>query len=86
MIVMEIGACRYNPVRDCTPVSQTGFIDLCSAFVNNTIPPSIGVSETEYNGMDDPSMILGKPSDVFEAIEMESHINSYRPDSDSANG
>lgn len=76
----------FNPQRDKTPVSQTGFIDLKSAMVNNVIPSQIAESEDSYNGIDDPASILGKPRDVFEAMDMQSLINNYKVDEpDSAN-
>lgn len=72
---MNVGKCLFNPRRDKTPVSQVGFVDLKVAMVNNTIPPQDGFSESEYNGIEDPQSILGKPRDVFEALEMQKHIS-----------
>lgn len=69
----------FNPVRDKTPVSGTGFIDLKSAMVNNVIPSNIAESETDYNGIQDPASIMGKPRDVFEALDMQKAINEYKP-------
>lgn len=76
---MRVGNCRFNPKRDLSPVSQTGFIDLKSAFASGAVPSVAPDAETDYNGIEDPHSILGRPSDVFEAIEMQSHINSYTP-------
>lgn len=72
----------FNPAKDRTPVSTTGFIDLKSAFVNHTIPSNIAESDTDYNGIEDPNSILGKPRDAFEAMDMQKHINEYKPDKD----
>lgn len=84
---MEYCDFAFNPQLDKIPVSQTGFIDLKSAMVNNVIPSQIVDTEESYNGIDDPSSILGKPRDVFEAMDMQSYINNYNADdSDSANG
>lgn len=69
----------FNPLRDKTPVSGTGFIDLKSAMVNNVIPSNIAESETDYNGIQDPASIMGKPRDVFEALDMQKAINDYKP-------
>lgn len=69
--------CKYDPSRDIEKVSPFGAIDLCQAFVTGKIPSQIEGSETEYNGMDDPAAILGKPEDVFEAERMVSHINNF---------
>lgn len=76
---MFVGSCRFDPARDLCAVSQTGFIDLKSAFETGVVPSVTADSESDYNGIEDPRSILGKPSDVFEAMEMQSHINSYEP-------
>ena len=76
---MIVDNCRFDPKKDLTPVSQTGFIDLKSAFVSGVVPSVMQGADADYNGIDDPQSILGCPSDVFEAIEMQSHINAYTP-------
>lgn len=78
MIIVDI---PFNPKRDKTFVSQTGFIDLKSAMVNNAIPSEVAETEENYNGIEDPASILGKPTDVFEAMDMQAHINSFTPPS-----
>lgn len=65
MVVIE---CKYNVQRDIKPVESFGFVDLKSAFVNNTVPSRLPESETDYNGIEDPSTIVGKPGDVFDAL------------------
>lgn len=69
----------YNPVKDKKPVDGFGFVDLKSAFVNNTIPANVASADSDYNGIVDPASILGKPRDVFEAMDMQSHIRDYKP-------
>lgn len=76
---------KYNPVKDISPVSQTGFIDLPDAFANHNVPAGLPTEDLDYNGIDMPGAILGKPTDVFEAMEMESHIASYSKDEGSYN-
>lgn len=71
MIVTE---CKYNPVVDLKPVDSFGFLDLASAYVNKTVPSDTVTQDSEYNGIDDPSKILGKPRDVFDALRMQEHI------------
>lgn len=82
MIVMVYDSFPFNPIKDKTPVSGTGFIDLKSAMVNHTIPSNIAESDMQYNGIDEPASILGKPRDVFEAMDMQKHINEYKPNND----
>lgn len=81
---MIVEKCAYNPVVDKTPVSNLGFVDLKSAMVNHALPSQIADSEVDYNGIEDPSSILGRPTDVFEAMEMQSHINSFEAKSSEA--
>lgn len=73
---MIVGVCRFNPARDLCPVSQTGFIDLNSAFASGVVPSVAPNADVDYNGIEDPGSILGKPHDVFEAIEMESYVKN----------
>lgn len=65
---MEITECKYNPEVDMKPVDPFGFIDLKDAFVNKCVPSQVGESDSDYNGIDDPSSILGVPSDIFDAL------------------
>lgn len=71
----------FNPVKDKTPVSVNGYVDMKSAMVNFAIPSQIPGTDDDYNGIDNPASILGKPRDVFEAMDMQKHINSYQPES-----
>lgn len=73
---------RFNPIKDKNPVSTTGFVDMRLAMVNSAIPSQIPGTEDDYNGIEDPASILGKPRDVFEAMDMQRHINEYKPESD----
>lgn len=79
MIAMVYKDFRFNPIKDKTPISRTGYIDLKSAMVNHAIPSNIAESEDDYNGIEDPASILGKPRDVFEAMEMQAHITNFTP-------
>lgn len=73
MIVQE---CSYNPEKDLKPVEEFGFINLKEAFVNRTVPSNLPDSETDYNGISDPASIVGKPTDVFDALRMQSELMS----------
>lgn len=77
---MRVGVCMFNPIKDKTPVSPSGFVDLQSAMVNSAVPSQIPGTDDDYNGIDDPASIMGKPRDVFEAMDMQKHINSYTSD------
>lgn len=73
MIVLE---CLYNPLWDKKPVDQFGWLDLAEAWVNKTVPSDIVTQDSDYNGIDDPSSVLGKPRDVFEAYRMQDYVTS----------
>lgn len=84
MVILDT---HFDPVRDLCEVSQTGYIDLVSAFITGSVPSQIADSDDDYNGIEDPQSILGRPSDVFEAMEMQSYINSVgsQPKDESSN-
>lgn len=69
----------FNPKRDKTPVSPSGFVDLQSAMVNHAVPSQIPGTDDDYNGIEEPQSILGKPRDVFEAMDMQKYVNEYKP-------
>lgn len=62
---------KFDPVRDLQPVDQFGFIDLRSALAESVVPSQMPDSETDYNGIDEPQKVIGKPHDVFEAIDAQ---------------
>lgn len=66
--------CRFDPKKDICDVDQFGFIDLQECLANGEVPASIADSEDQYNGIEDPGEILGKPSDVFDAYKMGDYI------------
>lgn len=71
---MVVENCVYDEVVDIHPVDQFGFIDLVECLKNGEVPSTIADSEDQYNGIEDPGEILGKPSDVFEAYKMSDYI------------
>ena len=73
---MKVLDCKYNSECDNTAVDQYGFVDLAESIKNGVVPSSISNTEDEYNGIDDPSTILGKPHDVFEAIRMQDYVKT----------
>lgn len=73
---MIIGDCVYDPVRDIAPVEQFGFIDLRTALDQSVVPSQMPESDTDYNGIDDPASVLGKPHDIFEAIDTQKALEA----------
>lgn len=82
---MQYDSFVYNPLKDKSPVSPTGAIDAKSALANNCVPTTIADTDEQYNGIDNPVSILGRPRDVFEAMDMQSAINNFQsPENDNA--
>lgn len=68
MIVIDT---PFDPVRDIAPVDQFGFIELKSALAESVVPSQMPESDTDYNGIDDPDKVIGKPRDIFEAMDAQ---------------
>lgn len=68
---MIVKDCPFDPVRDIAPVDQFGFIELKDALANSIVPSQMPESETDYNGIDEPDKVLGKPRDIFEAMDAQ---------------
>lgn len=68
---MIVQKCSFDPVCDLHPVDQFGFIDLKSALESSVVPSQMPGAEDDYNGIDDPSKVLGSPKDIFEAIDSQ---------------
>lgn len=62
---------KYDSVKDLAEVDQFGFIDINKAFANGYVPGSNSSVTVEFDDAEDPSAIIGKPSDVFEAMRMQ---------------
>ena len=64
-------------------VSQIGAIDLREAYANSVVPGSIEETEVDYNGIDDPKSIIGRPDDIFaakRAFDTYSNMSSGAPE------
>ena len=73
---MLFDSIAYDPVRDVAPVDQFGFIDLKTALDSSIVPSQLPESESDYNGIEDPAQVLGKPHDIFEAIDTQKALES----------
>lgn len=63
--------CKYNSVRDIKEVDQFGFVNLTDSVKNGFVPSNLESTAGQYNDIDSPDSILGKPSDQFEAMRMQ---------------
>ena len=74
---MIVKDCPFDPVRDLSPVEQFGFIELKDALANSIVPSQMPDSETDYNGIDEPDKVLGKPRDIFEAMDAQKTAEQF---------
>lgn len=68
----------FDERQDISTVAQFGAVDLRVLAENNAIPGDVGASATDFDGVDDPGAILGRPSDPFEEIAMRKAVNEYK--------
>lgn len=66
--------CEYNPEKDISEVDQFGFVNITRAMQNGFVPGSNSSISVEFDDCEDPSVIIGKPGDVFEAMRMQNQI------------
>lgn len=83
---MKQSITTWNPRRNKKAVDQFGFVDVVKIINTNTLPATEADGADVYNGIDDPGSILGKPSDIFEAMSMQAAINDYKPESKESEG
>lgn len=74
--------CVYNEICDNSPVEQYGFVDLCEVISNGAVPTSVSDTDLDYNDIEDPASILGKPHDVFEAYRLQDYVKRAGTKSD----
>lgn len=73
---MIVEKCQFDPMRDQHPVDQFGFVDLKNALETSVVPSQMPGSDQDYNGIDDPSKVLGSPRDVFEAVDAQAALEA----------
>ena len=62
---------QFNPEIDEADVDQFGFVDMREAIANNVIVGSADINQQSFNNIEDPSTIIGKPRDIFDAMAVE---------------
>lgn len=76
----------YDKLKDRFEVSRTGFLDLGKAFANNAVPADISGDDANYNGVEDPNKVIGKPKDSFELMHYNKSVHDYKPSSPNPGG
>lgn len=64
--------CPFNEDSTISKVDQFGFVNINDAIANGVVSGTVDVDDSSYNDIYEPSTIVGKPSDCFEAIRMQS--------------
>lgn len=80
---IELG---YNEKTDLSPVSQSGYLDLCDAFANHCVPADISSDDASYNEVNSPDVGIGKPKDAFELMHYNQSVHDYKPTSSNPSG
>lgn len=73
---MYVQNCVYNPMCDICAVEPFGYVNLVEAVENGTVPSFISNVEADYNEIEDPRTIIGKPGDIFEMYRMSDYIKT----------
>lgn len=63
-------SCPFNPDIDLNPVAPSGFLNLQEAWINGAVPSDLVSSTEDYNGIDSPDGVAGKPRDFADAYRM----------------
>lgn len=74
----------FNPEEDSAPVEQSGFLSLQEAWVNRAVPGDVSGSSVDYNGIEEPESIAGKPRDFADAYMLSKKISEAQAHYDAA--
>lgn len=67
--------CEFNELRDISVVEQGLAVDINEALRTGVVKDSDYA--LDYNNIDDPSKVVGRISDVFDAIEANRVVHKY---------
>lgn len=62
---------QFNSEIDDAEVDQFGFVDMRDAIANGVIAGNADINQQSFNNIKDPSTIIGKPRDIFDALAVE---------------
>lgn len=66
----------FDKNKDYREVEDFGYVDLIKCLQTGAVPADVTGSMSSYNGIDDPSSIIGSPTDVFEAMRMSTTLSA----------
>lgn len=64
----------FNPAVDRSPVDQSGMIDLRNAYVHGVVEGDVAISDSSFNGIQDPADIMYRAKDNFEAMRNAQYV------------
>ncbi len=73
---------KFDKNKDFREVENFGYVDLVKCLQTGAVPADVTGSMSSYNGIEDPSTIIGTPTDVFEAMRMSSTLSAESATSD----
>lgn len=64
----------FNPACDLHEVDQFGFLNLRDVYENGAVDGAMSFEAEKYNGVSDPSVLLSRPKDQFEALRQSDYV------------
>lgn len=64
----------FDKVKDMQEVDQFGYVNLGEAYANGVVEGNLNPDVSEFNGIEHPESIIGKPSDEFDAIALQKTV------------
>lgn len=74
-----LNTATYDKNRDICEVDQLGYVDVVKAFADGVIEGATSLDEGKFNNIKDTDAVLGKPSDIFDMLQMQRTIQDYKP-------
>lgn len=67
---------KFDKNKDFREVENFGYVDLIKCLQTGAVPADVTGSMSSYNGIEDPTSIIGTPTDVFDAMRMSSTLSA----------
>lgn len=67
---------KFNPIKDVREVDTGSVIDINEILKTGVVPSSINLAPMVFNGIEEPSSIIGMPRDTFDAYRLHETIMS----------
>lgn len=65
---------KFDPTVDRRAVDPFGFFDLRDAYRNGNVPGDVAIEDERFNGVQDPSAVMDRPKDQFEAMRQAEYV------------